>query len=168
MNIWLAEKLFQALFQNIVIARKPDFIVGEIADPYLLRYWLIPRNRFFNAYLHCFMRSDDDRALHDHPWVSLSFLLKGDFLEHTIDRGGINNFTYFGQGILKYRGAKYAHRIELITSHKTGKPNPAWTIFITGPRFRDWGFHCAQAGWIPWQRFTQPDDAGKTGAGCEG
>ena len=40
-----------------------DLVVGGDADPYLRRWWLIPRNRIFNVYLHHFMRSDDDRVL---------------------------------------------------------------------------------------------------------
>ena len=49
--------------------REPDFIIGGHEAPYLRRHWLIPRNRFFNIYVHEFLRSDDDRALHDHPWA---------------------------------------------------------------------------------------------------
>ncbi len=42
--------------------RKPDFIIGGPENPYLLRWYLIPQNRFFNVYLHKILRSDDDRA----------------------------------------------------------------------------------------------------------
>lgn len=64
-------------FERISWDRAPDFVIGRTGDPYMERWWLIPRNRFFNIYLHRFWRSDDDRALHDHPWVNLSILLKG-------------------------------------------------------------------------------------------
>ncbi|WP_287865143.1 hypothetical protein [Achromobacter sp.] len=47
--------------------RPPDFVIGDAADPYLRRGWIISRNPVFNLYLHQFLRSDDDRALHDHP-----------------------------------------------------------------------------------------------------
>ena len=52
----------------IATKRHPDFIVGGKDNPYLLRWFVIPRNPVFNIYLHRFLRSDDDRALHDHPW----------------------------------------------------------------------------------------------------
>lgn len=58
-----------------VFGRKPDFVIGDLSNPYLLRWWVIPRNRFFNVYLHKFLRDDDDRALHDHPWWSMSIIL---------------------------------------------------------------------------------------------
>lgn len=50
------------------LRRAPDFLVGGKENPYMKRWWLIPRNKWFNIYLHQFMRDDDDRALHDHPW----------------------------------------------------------------------------------------------------
>lgn len=71
--------------------RPPDFVIGGAERPYLLRWWLIPRNPVFNVYLHQFMRSDDDRALHDHPWANCSVLLRGAYTEHTIAAGGIEH-----------------------------------------------------------------------------
>src|ERR1700710_2371105 len=65
-----------------VAARKPDVLIGKQDDTYMRRWWVIPRNRWFNIYLHHFLRSDDDRALHDHPWCNLSILLSGSYLEH--------------------------------------------------------------------------------------
>jgi len=138
--------------------REPDFIVGGEDNPYLRRWWLIPRNRFFNIYLHHFMRDDDDRALHDHPWWNLSILLKGRYIEHTINAGGINVRTERRAGQFKFRSAKSAHRIEL-------PDGPCWTLFITGPRIRDCGFHCRH-GWVPWQKFTKPNNPGEIGNGC--
>lgn len=69
---------------NRITRRAPDVVIGEVHRPYLLRWWVIPRNPVFNVYLHRFMRSDDDRALHDHPWSNLSILLRGSYGEHTI------------------------------------------------------------------------------------
>ena len=63
--------------------RKPDFIIGPKDAPYLRRWWIIPRNRLFNIYLHQILRSDDDRALHDHPWINCSIILKGRYMEVT-------------------------------------------------------------------------------------
>lgn len=46
-----------------LITGQPHQIIPSADDPYLLRWYIIP----LNVYLHKFMRSDDDRALHDHP-----------------------------------------------------------------------------------------------------
>jgi len=131
--------------------RKPDQIIN---NSYLERWYVIPKNRFLNIYLHKFTGSDDDRALHDHPWWSVSFLLKGELNEHTFNK--INSIPRFLPVI---RSAKKAHRLELIKG-------PAWTVFITGPRCRKWGFHCPYIGWVAWKRFTS-EDGSTVGLGCD-
>lgn len=141
-----------------VSARDPDFVIGGRSEPYLFRWWVIPRNRVFNIYLHQFFRSDDDRALHDHPWWNVSILLQGRYIEHRIHAGGVHERAERGMGAIVGRKPGTAHRIELHDGMCT-------TLFITGPRVRDWGFHCPK-GWVPWQKFTAPGDAGAIGAGC--
>ena len=141
--------------------RDPDFVIGGADRPYLLRWWLIPRNPILNVYLHCFKRSDDDRALHDHPWASCSILLRGQYVEHTIAAGGIQHRQLLQAGQIRIRwSGRFAHRIELTSGD-------CWTVFITGPRYRAWGFHCPEQGWIPWERFTASDDRGAVGKGCD-
>lgn len=140
--------------------RPPDFVIGGQDRPYLCRWWLIPRNRLLNVYLHLFLRSDDDRALHDHPWANCSILLRGSYTEHTIAAGGIHSHQVLRAGDVKLRASgKMAHRIEL-------HDGPCWTLFITGPRYRNWGFHC-ESTWVPWERFTEPGDSGAIGRGCD-
>lgn len=169
---WLKTKLL-----SIPDRRPPDFIVGGAENPYLCRWHVIPRNRFCNIYLHHFLRSDDDRALHDHPWVSFSWLLKGRYTEITNLRlplsnnrqlfvltgplNDINLSVNYREGDRIYRlSGKSAHRI-VINPGET-----CWTLFITGPRYREWGFYCPQ-GWIPWYKFTDPADKGGIGKGCD-
>ena len=146
---------------NHYLKRPPNFIVGDDPnEPYLLRWYVIPRNRFFNIYLHKFLHSDDDRALHDHPWSNMSILLKGSYTEHTIAAGGINHRIIYKAGDYKIRlSGKYTHRIEL-------HDGVCWTLFITGPRYREWGFHCPFKGWVNWKDFTDPKNSGATGKGC--
>lgn len=135
--------------------------IGDGEDIYLNRWYLLPRNPVFNVYLHQFLRSDDDRALHDHPWSNLSILLDGVYIEHTISSGGVNHRRVFRQGEFKLRlSGKYAHRVELIDNQ------PCWTLFLTGPRYRRWGFHCPN-GWRYWKEFVSSDDRHKKGAGCD-
>lgn len=138
--------------------RDADVYIGGRDDPYMCRWWLIPRNKWFNIYLHHFMRSDDDRALHDHPWWNVSYLLSGEYTEHTINAGVVNVKTILKSGTFKFRYASFAHRIELHNG-------PCWTLFITGPRIREWGFHCPK-GWRHWTVFTKPGASNEIGAGC--
>lgn len=155
----VANFVLRTLQERVATTRAPDFIIGGVDNPYMLRWWVIPRNRWFNIYLHRFLRSDDDRALHDHPWWNVSFLLEGKYTEHTISAGGVNHRFEYSAGALKFRGASYAHRVELTDG-------PCWSLFITGPVIREWGFHCPN-GWRPWKQFVDGRDSGSIGGGCE-
>ncbi|MGV8959236.1 MAG: hypothetical protein ACOH1V_02455 [Stenotrophomonas sp.] len=160
------------LITRVAGRRPPDFVVGadDPAGAYLRRWYLLPRNPVLNLYLHNFMRSDDPRALHDHPWCWASLLLRGSYIEHTIAAGGIHRRQVRMPGSLKVAGPRTAHRVELRDTLNNG-PAHCWTLFITGPRVRDWGFHCPAQGFIPWQRFTRAGIDGKPGEigpGCEG
>jgi hypothetical protein len=153
-------KLLASKLIKISDIRPPDFVVGDPDQPYLKRWWLIPRNRYFNIYLHHFLRSDEDRALHDHPWPNVSILIEGSYIEHTINAGGIKKTQELRAGDIKMRpSGKSAHRIEIL--------NPCWTLFITGMIYRNWGFHCPDKGWVPWEEFTSPSNKGLTGRGCD-
>mgnify|MGYP000066528385 CR=1 FL=1 len=52
-----------------------------------------------------------------------------------------------------------AHRIELVAG-------PVWTLFLTGPFRREWGFHCPQ-GWRHWRDFTSGANGERVGKGCD-
>lgn len=137
--------------------RDPDFIIGDPGRPYLLRWFVIPRNRIFNIYLHEIIRSDDDRALHDHPWINLSVLIEGEYVEHTISKVGVHNRVRRSAGDIKLRRSVAAHRLEV--------DQPCTTLFITGPKIRTWGFHCPDVGWRKWQDFVGLNK-GQVGRGC--
>lgn len=172
---FLRRPLLRACF-SVMNSRGPDMVIGGDARPYMLRWWLLPRNRWVNVYLHHFLRDDDDRALHDHPWHSLSVLLSGRLIEtyapvacraaepaHQVER------TH-AVGAIVWRGCRFAHRLALPLGSDLA-PRPAVTLFITGPRVREWGFWCPASspagGWRPWRKFVAPDDPGAVGPGCE-
>ena len=135
--------------------RKPDLIIGpDKNDPYMLRWHLIPRNRWFNIYLHKILKDDDDSALHDHPWWSLGMILRGSYLEIAPD-GKKVRFPFRPV----FRRATQLHRLVVLSG-------PVWTIFTTGPRIREWGFACPK-GWIPWTEFVERLDGQNVGRGCE-
>lgn len=154
---------------DFVRFRKPDFTVWQRGDIYLVRRWIFPRNPLLNVYLHKFCASDDDRALHDHPWLNLSILLRGCYIEHVPDfRGTSSPHVRLGDlprrqklrrapALILRRGVS-SHIIEI-------KTRTVWTLFITGPVFRDWGFHCAQ-GWVHWRDYLAPGDKSRVGKGC--
>jgi len=141
-------------FIRRVTARPPDRVIGGHDDPYMLRWYILPRNRLFNVYLHRFLRSDDDRAMHDHPFYNTSVLLRGSYMEHTTN----GSFERSVCDVVFRRGVTL-HRIEL---HK----GPAWSLFVTSFRYREWGFAC-QKGWRHWKQFVDERDNGAIGRGCD-
>lgn len=109
--------------------RAPDFVIGPSDNPYLKRWYLKRDRQQGNIYLHQVLRDDDDRALHDHPWDSQSVVLKGVLREVMADSSRV---LYAGDNAS--RAAEVAHRLEVVEG-------PVWTLFITGPWRREWGFH---------------------------
>lgn len=141
----------QSWARELMSSRAPDFVIG---DDYLRRWWVIPRNPWVNVYLHEIRKSDDDRAFHDHPWMNTSFLIEGRYIEHTPD-GRFERTA----GDYVIRGAQQMHRLEVIEGEA------AISLFITGPKVREWGFDCPQ-GWVHWQDFTNEFDSSQIGRGC--
>jgi hypothetical protein len=146
------------------LTRPPDFIIGPLSDPYLLRWWVIPRNRWFNIYLHKMLRDDDDRALHDHPWANVSVILQGGYVEHLPNRTKRRR-----PGSVVFRRAATPHRLSLLKANPADRDyamRPSWSLFITGPVVRSWGFWCPN-GWTHWRDFVSVREGGnERGKGC--
>ena len=141
-----------AAWARQIMSRDPDFVIG---DDYLRRWWIIPRNEGCNIYLHEILHSDDDRALHDHPWDNTSMLIDGGYIEHTPE--GVFERT---AGSIVTRKATDLHRLEVPEGGR------AVSLFMTGPKLREWGFQCPK-GWRIWTEFVDARDSGKIGRGCE-
>jgi len=178
-------------------SRPPDLEIGPPGDRYMLRWIVGPwgrgdprtmtkRQLFFrcfpNLYLHRVRHNDEDRALHDHPFPSCSWLLENGYWEvlfYPISQNRIAALRAAGQprptvkvwrpqGGVFLRRATEAHRLVLDTKPgKLGRTEPVEVIsaFFIGFRSRDWGFHCPR-GWIPWKAFVSDRDRGAVGAGC--
>jgi len=142
-------------WRKLAARRPPDFTVVIKGQEYMQRWWVIPRNRIFNIYLHRFLHDDEDEALHDHPWFNASFILKGTYTEWSIKAGGVHSKRIAKEGSFKVRMPHTAHRIAL-------HDGECWTLFMTGPVIRTWGFHC-QNGWTDWRSYKERK---VTGRGC--
>lgn len=112
-------------------------------EPYLERYYLFlkDRQRFpFNVFLHKFLKSDPD-DLHDHPWPYATLILKGGYWETTPE-----GRFWRGPGHFRICTARSLHRIELDPSVE------CWTIFMPGPKQREWGF-IKNGTWTQWEQY---------------
>jgi hypothetical protein len=127
---------------TIARARKTPYthLVG-----YMERYWL------FNSYyapnyrawlpsirVHHILRSDLDRAHHNHPWAFVSILLEGEYKEerHVYRHGYYvgTSLKRYGAGSILFRRHTDAHKLELPEGTTT------WTLFITFRKRHHWGF----------------------------
>jgi hypothetical protein len=132
----------------------PDYVIGDADAPYMRRWWIVPRNEQQNVYLHQILRDDDDRALHDHPWDNVSYLLIGRYREITPAGVFVRE-----AGSMVARRATDAHRLELVGNE------PCVSLFFTGPKVREWGFHCPR-GFVHWRDFTAGENGELVGRGC--
>jgi hypothetical protein len=130
------------LFQNLAhkLIEKAKQTPYTHLPNYMNRSWLLPYSKFRpSARIHHILRSDNDRALHDHPWPYVTVILRGGYFEikPVYDRSGIyvgNSRKWYGPGSILFRRSCSWHRLEL----PEGKT--AWTLFITGRYTRKWGF----------------------------
>lgn len=93
---------------------------------YVERWYL--ETPWFSLRLHHWKHSDDSRHFHDHPWNFYTFILKGGYTDCTPN--GNERMT---AGKLAYREAKHQHTVQV---DKGG----CWSILLTGPKVRRWGF----------------------------
>jgi hypothetical protein len=81
--IWLLDLLF-----------KKRVIENCEHEPYLAR-WFVIRSKNFGLFIHKFIRSDEDRALHCHPW---------DFIVIPVWRG---YWEHYEEWMVAIEGVKY-------------------------------------------------------------
>ena len=136
-------------FQNI----GPDYLHRYRLLPmieYRGRRWYPPRNVF----LHRFLQSDRGRDPHDHPWESWSILLAGE-LQESYWRGGKRKgirLRHIRKFRVIHRPATWCHRLIVPEGKK------AWTLFVVGPKVREWGFLVGiQRKWVHWKEYLGVD-----------
>jgi hypothetical protein len=77
--------------------------------------------------VHHWLGSDDQRAWHDHPWWFLTFVVRGGYADCTP-----SGTEHLRAPAVRFRSALHQHYVV---------PEPeAWTILLTGPKVRKWGF----------------------------
>ena len=126
-----------------LLRKIPHTVINDECAPTLgplLFRWFLFRSPWVTVMLHCFLRSDNDRAFHDHPWDFISFLLT-PYVEHT--PYGVFEHKRFS---IVMRPAEWRHWVE--TLHPK-----TWTLVVHFRRRRVWGFITA-SGWISWRNYV--------------
>lgn len=78
--------------------------------------------------VHHWLASDDPRAKHDHPWWFATFVFKGGYTDASPDGD-----DHLRAPAVRFRRATHRHTV-------FPDPGGAWTLMITGPKVRTWGF----------------------------
>jgi len=78
--------------------------------------------------LHHWLHSDDSRNFHDHPWWFITLVLRGGYTD--VSPSGT---TVMNVGKITFRPANHQHTVQV---NKGG----CWTVLLTGPKIRKWGF----------------------------
>lgn len=126
--------------------------------PYMHRYYLLFKDKMnefdesralpFNIMLHHIVLSDQD-GFHDHPWWYFTLILKGGYWEETPD-----GIFWRGPGHFRISRPESLHKLTLPNRWHDGPPS-AWTLFIKGPKVRDWGFIRSDGHWEYWRTYLQ-------------
>jgi hypothetical protein len=115
--------------------------IDRCRSPYLVRYILL-ESRFGRVMVHRFLRGDEDDEFHCHPWNFTSVILRGGYFEFTPE-----GFRWYGAGSVLRRPAEWKHRVVIHPGRRV------WSLVITGPRVRDWGFWAGEQ-FTPWRKFV--------------
>jgi hypothetical protein len=89
--------------------------------------------------VHRWLAPDDDRAFHDHPWAFLTVVVRGGYTDRS--PAGADHLQ---AGSVRYRPALHRHTV-------VPDPGGAWTVMLTGPVRRQWGF------WAGGAKFIKPN-----------
>ena len=100
---------------------------AEIGEEFT-RYQLL-KTRWFNLYLHRVVAPNAHPECHNHPWTFVALLLKGGYREYLSGRWHIRR-----PGNVLFRRAETAHIVV------TNPGKPSWSLVLTGPNRRAWGF----------------------------
>lgn len=121
-------------------------------ETYMRRYIL--KHPWGSIRLHHILRSDDLRALHDHPFNFWTLLLYGGYTEYLPAKMNTTSTALIRvdrrMGSFRYVPATQAHRLVLTY--------PCWTLVFGGTSYRKWGFYLngyRKADWVNWREYSE-------------
>lgn len=147
MSATISSPAAQRWLPRLLSGQPHQVIRTSAGDPYLLRWFLVPPNKYCQPYWHRFIGSDEPTP-HDHPWHLFSIVLRGRYFEESSSRPG----RWRTPGHIAFRRATHTHRVVLATDER-GRERPCTTLVVTGPWIRPWGFWCDPERFVPWREF---------------
>lgn len=110
--------------------------LGRKECPYAYRWTL--NLCLFSIRVHQWIRSDDKRFMHDHPWHFVTLVVRGGYTDVSHPEGkhpstAEPNRDRLTIGSIRFRRATHSHYVEV---DKGG----AWSVLLCSMPVRDWGF----------------------------
>jgi len=140
------DEKFLSVSEELAIQGKYRIILDrEEKEPYLVRYYLYNYRPFARIVIHNILRSDID-GLHDHPWAFQTYILSGGYWEHTPEGRFWRDPGYHG-----VNAANNFHQLEI----DPDADEQTWTLFLMGPKEKDWGFMNKDGIWIPHEIYLE-------------
>lgn len=112
--------------------------IGPPECPMMIRWAIL--TPLFSIRIHHFLRADEERHAHDHPWWFFTLVLRGEYEDISEQEFpvGVHGETDYvrvvdrlKRGSVRLRPALHRHWVHT---------DNAWTFVITGPVSRRWGF----------------------------
>ena len=117
---------FNSLLRDKKWKYTPRTALGVPGCEYVIR-WMV-ETPLGSVRLHHWLAPDDDRAPHDHPWSFTTFVLRGGYYDLSP-----TGSEHLRAPAVRRRAAEHPHTV---FPDRDG----AWTIIVTGPKVRQWGF----------------------------
>lgn len=128
-------------------ARLFNKLKGFYQDLSLLKRFFLLKTPWFRICLHNIVAPDNGSDYpHDHPWSFVRLILSGGYTEQIYNRD-YKLLETKKRKIFRVdkKDFNFVHKIVNV------KPN-TWTLFITGPKRKEWGF-ITEGGWIFWREY---------------
>ena len=129
---------------------------GADGSPYLSRYWIAGDRKHggWRLYLNRFHRSDEGTpgvplAHHDHPFDAIALVIANGYRESRLLPDLRREVRDLRPGSINVIGATTCHRVELFAPELE-----AYTLCVTLPVGRAWGFYDLTGGYMPFKRVT--------------
>lgn len=107
--------------------------LGLETCPYVFRW--IAETPWASLRVHHWVGPDDDRAFHDHPWWFLTLVVRGGYVDRSPGEAMFSphRTEHLRAPALRFRPALHRHTV-------VPDEGGAWTVLLTGPVARPWGF----------------------------
>jgi hypothetical protein len=140
--------------------QRRDIPVSTDDPTVYLRRWYVVATPWGQILLHHILLPDAARALHDHPFSFASLILRGGYAEEALiadpgyepaERTPFVLTHHRRPGRWHFMRAEGLHRIAQLHGD-------CWTLVLTGPRRRTWGFVEPGRGWVDWRTYLGVSD----------